>query len=48
MALDLDGALTDNKSFDPVFPIIGSEKHIRLTKAEITTGKLLLGFAPVR
>lgn len=43
---DLDGALADNKSFDPVFPIYNSEKQIRLTKAEITTGKLLLGFAP--
>jgi hypothetical protein len=45
---DLDGALAENKPFDPVFPIIGSEKQIRLTKAEIATGKLLLGFAPVR
>ena len=43
---DLDGALADNKSFDPVFPIYNSDKQIRLTKAEITTGKLLLGFAP--
>ena len=45
---DLDGALADNKPFDPVFPIYNSEKHIRLTKAEITTAKLLLGFAPAR
>jgi len=45
---DLDGALTDNKSFDPVFPTYDSEKQIRLTKAEITSGKLLLGFAPAR
>ncbi|RKY04340.1 MAG: hypothetical protein DRP66_11855 [Planctomycetota bacterium] len=43
---DLDGALADNKSFDPVFPIYNSEKHIRLTKAEIANGKLILGFAP--
>lgn len=45
---DLDGALADNKPFDPVFPVYDSEKEIRLTKAEITSGKLLLGFAPVR
>ncbi len=45
---DLDGALADNKSFDPVFPVYESDKHIRLTKTEITNGKLLLGFAPVR
>ncbi len=45
---DLDGALADNIAFDPVFPIYESDKEIRLTKAEITNGKLLLGFAPAR
>ena len=45
---DLDGALADNKSFDPLFPVYDRGKQIRLTKAEITNGKLLLGFAPVR
>jgi len=45
---DLDGALADDIPFDPVFPTYDSEKQIRLTKAEITTGNLLLGFAPVR
>ncbi len=43
---DLDGALADDIPFDPVFPIYDSEKQIRLTKTEITTGNLLLGFAP--
>jgi hypothetical protein len=43
---DLAGAIESNAPFDPVFPVIGSDKHIRLTKAEITEGKLVLGFAP--
>lgn len=45
---DLDGALAEDRPFDPVFPIYDSDKQIRLTKAEITNGKLLLGFAPIR
>lgn len=43
---DLQGAVQSNASFDPVFPVIGSDRHIRLTKSEITEGKLVLGFTP--
>lgn len=43
---DLEGSVMRNESFDPVFPIIDSEKEIRLTKVEISVGKLVLGFAP--
>jgi len=45
---DLDGAISENRPFDPVFPVYESDRHIRLTSAEITDGKLLLGFAPAR
>ena len=43
---DLEGSIQSNAPFDPVFPVIGSDKHIRLTKAEIAEGELVLGFAP--
>lgn len=43
---DLEGSVMSNASFDPVFPIIDSEKAIRLTKVECSDGKLVLGFAP--
>lgn len=43
---DLEGSVMRNESFDPVFPIYESEKEIRLTKVEISDGKLVLGFAP--
>lgn len=44
---DLEGALSANKPFDPVFPLYNSDRSIRLTKAEISEEKLVLGFEPV-
>lgn len=43
---DLEGSVMRDESFDPVFPIYESDKEIRLTKSEISDGKLVLGFAP--
>ena len=42
----LSPALLSNEPFEPIFPAYG--KHIRLTKAEISTAKLTLSFTPTQ
>ena len=43
---DLSGAFLENKPYDPVFPVPTYKKYIRLTRADLSDGKLIVGFEP--
>lgn len=43
---DLSGAFLENKPYDPVFPVSTYEKYIRLTKADLSDGKIVVAFEP--